>query len=94
MPHPPMSQSHPHARCILPALRAAHAVLQDDVPLEEQVEVLHAWHAWMLQELSHFKSKFGGAGGTLLGAASARGFSAGGPRAGWALGRLAGSASC
>ncbi len=49
------------------------------MPLEEQLEVLHAWHAWMLQELAHFKSKFQSAGGTLLGAASSRGFSAGAP---------------
>ena len=56
--------------------------MQGEMPLQEQLEVLHAWHAWMLQELSHFKSKFQGAGGTLLGAASSRGFSGGEPSAG------------
>ncbi|GAB4822561.1 hypothetical protein N2152v2_009607 [Parachlorella kessleri] len=50
---------------------------EGETPLDEQLEILHAWHAWMLQELSHFKSKFQGAGGTLLGAASSRGFSGG-----------------
>lgn len=45
--------------------------------LEEQLELLHAWHAWLLNELSHFKSKFRGSGGTLLGAADHQNFSAG-----------------
>eukprot|EP00887_Chlorella_sp_A99_P003983 scaffold11.g3983.t1 len=45
--------------------------------MEEQLEVLHAWHGFMLRELSHFKSKFRGAAATLLGAGDKQGFSLG-----------------
>ncbi|KAL4450201.1 hypothetical protein ABPG77_010870 [Micractinium sp. CCAP 211/92] len=45
--------------------------------LEEQREVLHAWHSWVLRELDLFKSKFRGAAATLLGAGDCRGFSLG-----------------
>jgi hypothetical protein len=45
--------------------------------LEEQQEVLHAWHSWVLRELDLFKSKFRGAAATLLGAGDCRGFSLG-----------------
>lgn len=45
--------------------------------LEEQRELLQAWHSWMLRELDLFKSKFRGAGATLLGAGDCRGFSLG-----------------
>jgi hypothetical protein len=45
--------------------------------VEGEFELLRAWHAFVLRELSHFKSKFRGAGGTLLAAADAHGFSAG-----------------
>lgn len=45
--------------------------------LAEQQEVLHAWHAWVLRELGHFKSKFRGAAASLLGAGDCRGFSLG-----------------
>lgn len=54
---------------------AHHPSLQEG--LNEQLEVLHAWHAWMLRELSHFKSKFRGAAATLLGAGDQHGFSMG-----------------
>ena len=50
--------------------------------LEEQQEVLHAWHSWVLRELGLFKSKFRGAAATLLGAGDVRSFSLGGFR--WA----------
>jgi hypothetical protein len=46
--------------------------------LEEQQEVLHAWHSWVLRELGLFKSKFRGAAATLLGAGDVRSFSLGG----------------
>jgi hypothetical protein len=42
-----------------------------------ELELLHAWHAFALRELQHFKSKFRGAAGTVLAAADHRGFSAG-----------------
>jgi hypothetical protein len=42
-----------------------------------ELEVLHAWHAFALRELGHFKSKFRGAGATVLAAADRGGFSAG-----------------
>jgi hypothetical protein len=42
-----------------------------------ELEVLHAWHAFALQELKHFKGKYRGGGGTLLAAADRHGFSAG-----------------
>jgi hypothetical protein len=45
--------------------------------LEEQREVLNAWHGWILRELDIFKSKFRGAAATLLGAGDVRGFSMG-----------------
>ncbi|KAI3429707.1 hypothetical protein D9Q98_005792 [Chlorella vulgaris] len=45
--------------------------------LDEQREVLQAWHSWVLRELDHFKSKFKGAAATLLGAGDVRGFSLG-----------------
>ena len=45
--------------------------------LEEQQEVLHAWHSWVLRELDLFMSKFRGAAATLLGAGDCRGFSLG-----------------
>lgn len=45
--------------------------------VEGEFELLRAWHAFALRELSHFKSKFRGAGGTVLAAADAHGFSAG-----------------
>ena len=45
--------------------------------LEEQQDVLHAWHSWVLRELDLFKSKFRGAAATLLGAGDCRGFSVG-----------------
>ncbi|EFN59785.1 hypothetical protein CHLNCDRAFT_56574 [Chlorella variabilis] len=45
--------------------------------LDEQREVLNAWHSWMLRELDLFKSKFRGAAATLLGAGDVRGFSLG-----------------
>lgn len=47
--------------------------------LDEQREVLNAWHSWMLRELDLFKSKFRGAAATLLGAGDVRGFSLGAP---------------
>lgn len=43
----------------------------------DELEVLHAWHAFAQQELQHFKSKFRGAAGTVLTAADRTGFSAG-----------------
>lgn len=45
--------------------------------IAEDLELLHAWHAFALRELHHFKSKFRGAAGTLLAAADINGFSAG-----------------
>lgn len=45
--------------------------------IEGELELLRAWHAFALRELGHFKSKFRGAGGTVLAAADALGFSAG-----------------
>ena len=45
--------------------------------LEEQREVLNAWHSWVLRELDLFKSKFRGAAATLLGAGDCRSFSLG-----------------
>jgi len=43
----------------------------------DELEILHAWHAFVLCELEHFKSKFRGGAGTLLAAAGQTGFSAG-----------------
>ena len=43
----------------------------------DELEVLHAWHAFALRELQHFKSKFRGAAGTVLAAADCGGFSGG-----------------
>ncbi|KAH7615566.1 hypothetical protein Ndes2526B_g09687 [Nannochloris sp. 'desiccata'] len=43
----------------------------------DELEVLHAWHAFALRELQHFKSKFRGAAGTVLAAADCQGFSGG-----------------
>lgn len=43
----------------------------------EDFEVLHAWHAFALKELQHFKSKFKGAAGTAIVAADSSGFSGG-----------------
>lgn len=45
--------------------------------ISDELELLHAWHAFALRELQHFKSKFRGAAGTLLAAADYKGFSAG-----------------
>ncbi|PSC68967.1 hypothetical protein C2E20_7463 [Micractinium conductrix] len=45
--------------------------------LEEQREVLQAWHGWILRELDLFKAKFRGAAASLLGAGDTRGFSLG-----------------
>ena len=45
--------------------------------IADELEVLHAWHAFALRELQHFKSKFRGAAGTVLAAADCYGFSGG-----------------
>jgi hypothetical protein len=45
--------------------------------IADELEVLHAWHAFALRELQHFKSKFRGAAGTVLAAADCQGFSGG-----------------
>jgi len=45
--------------------------------IADELEVLHAWHAFALRELQHFKSKFRGAGGTVLVAADCQGLSGG-----------------
>lgn len=45
--------------------------------IADELEVLHAWHAFALRELQHFKSKFRGAAGTVLAAADRQGFSGG-----------------
>lgn len=42
--------------------------------VSDELEVLHAWHAFALRELQHFKSKFKGAAGTVLAAADYTGF--------------------
>ena len=44
---------------------------------EEQLEVLSAWRTFTVRELGHFKSKFRGAGATMLGAGDKAGFSLG-----------------
>ena len=43
----------------------------------DQLEVLSAWRSFTLRELGHFKSKFRGAGATMLGAGDKAGFSLG-----------------
>ncbi|KAL6786087.1 hypothetical protein ACKKBG_A01350 [Auxenochlorella protothecoides x Auxenochlorella symbiontica] len=45
--------------------------------MDEQFELLQAWHAWVSREVGHFKSKFRGAAATVLGAANCRGFTLG-----------------
>lgn len=45
--------------------------------IDGDLDVLHAWHAFVQKELQHFKSKFHGASGTVLLAADHHGFSAG-----------------
>lgn len=70
---PPTPTPHPYP----PPPPLAHPTRQET--LEEQQEVLRAWHGWVLRELDHFKSKFRGAAATLLGAGDVRGFSLGAP---------------
>lgn len=45
--------------------------------VDGDLDVLHAWHAFVQKELQHFKSKFHGASGTVILAADHHGFSAG-----------------
>ncbi|KAK9802713.1 hypothetical protein WJX73_010173 [Symbiochloris irregularis] len=50
---------------------------EGELPLEVQLEVLRAWHAWLLGALRHFKGKFRGSSATLIAAADCRGFATG-----------------
>ncbi|KDD71381.1 hypothetical protein H632_c5163p0, partial [Helicosporidium sp. ATCC 50920] len=60
-----------------PAPNSSEAPNRSPEELHEELEVLHAWNAWVHRELDHFKSRYAAGAATVLAAANARGFSAG-----------------